>query len=56
MIYIAFLFLTFIILIYAFYEWQYHMIFTPTLHRESELDDDFEMLSIENEDGIKRAN
>ncbi len=53
MIYIAFLFFTFLILIYAFYEWQYHMIFTPTLHRESELDDDFEMLSIENEDGIE---
>ncbi|WP_424565593.1 alpha/beta hydrolase [Sulfurimonas sp.] len=29
------------------------MIFTPTLHRESELDDKFEMLSINNEDGIE---
>lgn len=53
MIYIAFLFFTFIILIYAFYEWQYYMIFTPTLHRESELDNSFEILSIKSEDDIE---
>ncbi len=53
MIYMAFLFFTFMILIFIFYEWQYYMIFTPTLHREDELDDSFEMLSVKSEDGVE---
>ena len=53
MIYIAFLFFTFLILFIAFYQWQYHMIFSPVYYRESVLNDNFEMLSVVTEDKIE---
>ncbi len=53
MIYIIFLLLIFSTLFLLFYEWQYHIIFTPTLHRESKLDDRFEILSLKSKDGTE---
>lgn len=53
MIYIAFLFFTFLILAFAFYQWQHFMIFSPTYHREGELDDNCEILSITTDDGVE---
>ena len=53
MIYVAFLFFTLLILYIAFYQWQYFMIFTPTLHREGTLDGSFEILSITTPDGVE---
>ncbi len=53
MIYIAFLFFTFLVLFIAFYQWQYFMIFSPTYYRDDELDDSFEMLSIKTDDGVE---
>jgi pimeloyl-ACP methyl ester carboxylesterase len=46
MIYILFLFFTFLVLFIAFYQWQYFLIFSPTYYREDELDAGFEMLGI----------
>ncbi len=53
MIYMIFLFFTFAILAFVFYHWQYFMVFSPTYHREEELDDDFEILSIVTDDGVE---
>ncbi len=53
MIYMAFLFLTFLILAFAFYQWQHFMVFSPTYHREGELDEKYETLSITTNDGIE---
>lgn len=53
MIYIAFLFFTFLVLAFAFYQWQHFMIFSPTYHREGDLDENYEALSITTEDGIE---
>lgn len=53
MLYLAFLFFTFIVLIIAFYQWQYFMIFSPVYYRGEELDEEFELLSITTEDGIE---
>jgi len=53
MIYIAFLFFIFLVLAFAFYQFQHFMIFTPTYYRGEELDDDFELLSITTDDGIE---
>ncbi|WP_455755937.1 alpha/beta hydrolase [Sulfurimonas sp.] len=53
MIYIAFLLFIFLILVLAFYQWQYFMVFSPTYYRDGELDDDFEMLSITTDDGVE---
>lgn len=53
MIYIAFLFLTFLILALAFYQWQYHMIFSPTYYRDETLFENCEILSINTDDGIE---
>ena len=53
MIYIIFLLFTFGVLYFAFYQWQYHMIFSPMYYREDSLDDDFEILSIKTDDGIE---
>lgn len=51
MIYIAFLILSFLILLFAFYQWQYFMIFSPTYYRGETLPQDCEMLSIMSDDG-----
>lgn len=53
MIYIAFLFLTFLILAFAFYQWQHFMIFSPTYHRDIDLQDNCEILSITTDDGVE---
>jgi len=53
MIYIAFLFFTFIVLAFVLYQWQYFMVFTPTYFRDSKLDDSYEILSITTDDGIE---
>lgn len=50
MIYIAFLIFTFFVLAFAFYQWQYFMIFSPTYHRDEELPPHCEMLSIMSDD------
>jgi len=53
MIYIAFLLFVFLILAFAFYQWQYFMVFFLIYYRDGELGDDFEMLSIMTDDGIE---
>ncbi len=53
MIYIIFLIFTFMILWFAFYQWQFFMIFSPTYYRCEELGDDFEILSIKTKDAIE---
>ncbi len=52
MIYIAFLILTFLILIFAFYQWQYFMIFRPTYVKERHLCQNCSMLGVKTDDGI----
>ncbi len=53
MIYIIFLLFTIFVLLIAFYQWQYFMVFTPTYHREGELDSSFEILSVTTQDGVE---
>ena len=53
MIYIAFLFFTFLILAFAFYQWQHFMVFSPTYYRDEELCDGYEILSITTDDGVE---
>jgi len=53
MIYSAFILFTFLILAFAFYEWQFHMVFTPTYFREGELCDKCSLLSMKTDDGIE---
>lgn len=53
MIYIIFITLVALILLFAFYEMQHLMVFSPTHHREEELDDDFEFLSVSTDDGVE---
>ena len=53
MIYIAFLFFTFLVLFFVFYQWQHFMIFAPTYHRDEELADDCTILSITTDDGVE---
>jgi len=59
MIYIAFIFFTFLIILFALYQWQHFAMFTPVYFRDSEIDevncevgdDRYEMLSITTDDG-----
>ncbi|QOY55743.1 alpha/beta hydrolase [Candidatus Sulfurimonas marisnigri] len=53
MIYIVFSLFTLGIIAFAFYHWQYFMVFSPTYYRDEELDDEFEILSITTDDGIE---
>jgi len=53
MIYIVFLIITFLILVFAFYEWQFFTVFAPTYYRTTKLGDDFEMLEIKTKDKIQ---
>lgn len=53
MIYIAFLLFTFLIIAFAFYQWQHFIFFTPTHFRESELGSSCEILSITTDDGVE---
>ncbi|MBU1658433.1 alpha/beta hydrolase [bacterium] len=52
MVYVVFIFFTFMILAFVFYQWQYFMVFSPTYYRGEELDDDFELLKITIDDGV----
>jgi len=53
MIYIAFLLFTILIIIFAFYQWQYFMVFSPTYYRSGTLCDKCEILSIQTDDGVE---
>lgn len=53
MIYLAFLFFTFLVLAFAFYQWQHFMVFSPTYHRDDELCDACEILSVTTDDGVE---
>ncbi|MDF1877640.1 alpha/beta fold hydrolase [Sulfurimonas sp. SAG-AH-194-L11] len=53
MIYIAFLIFTFLILAFVFYQWQFHMIFTPTYKREEKLAPHCSLLSMTTDDGVE---
>ena len=53
MIYIAFLIFTLTILTFAFYQWQYFMVFTPTFRRGEKLCDNCSFLSIVTDDKIE---
>ena len=53
MIYIAFSILTLLILAFAFYEWQFYMVFTPTYFREGELCERCSLLSMQTDDGVE---
>lgn len=53
MIYIAFLLFTFFILLFAFYQWQYFMIFRPTYIKERRLCQNCSLLSVKTDDGVE---
>lgn len=53
MIYIIFLSFIVAILWFAFYQWQYFMVFSPTHYRDGELGNEFEKLSVFCEDGTE---
>ncbi len=53
MIYIAFLAFTILIFIFAFYQLQYFMIFSPTFRRDEEICDECEILSVQTDDGVE---
>lgn len=53
MIYIAFLLFTFFILLFAFYQWQYFMIFRPTYIKERRLCQNCSLLSVITDDGVE---
>lgn len=50
MIYITFILFTFFILFFAFYQWQYFMVFSPTFYREESLCEKCSILSVATED------
>jgi pimeloyl-ACP methyl ester carboxylesterase len=52
MIYLFFLLFTFLILSFAFYQWQYFMVFSPVVHKEQQLVDGCEPLLINTPDGV----
>ncbi len=53
MIYLVFFLFTLLILVFAFYQWQYFMIFSPTYIKERTLCDRCEYLSIKSDDGVE---
>ena len=53
MIYIAFLIFTFLILLFAFYQWQYFVIFRPTYVKERRLCQNCSILEVRTDDGIE---
>jgi len=53
MIYIAYLFLTVLILIFAFYQWQYYMVFSPIYYRDGDICEQCKMLSMISDDGTQ---
>jgi len=53
MIYLIFLFVILLILLFAFYQWQYFMIFTPVYYRKEGICEKCEYLSSVTSDGIE---
>lgn len=53
MIYIIFLFFTFVVLAFVFYHSQYYFVFKPSYYRDVALDDEFELLSVVSDDGVE---
>jgi len=53
MIYIIFFLFTSLILFFAFYQWQYFMVFSPTYIKERRLCDKCELLSIKSDDRVE---
>jgi hypothetical protein len=53
MIYIVFLLFTSLILAFAFYHWQFYMVFTPTYHRKKNICEECSFLAIHTEDGVE---
>ena len=53
MIYIAFFIFTFLILLLAFYQWQYFMIFRPTYIKDRSLCQNCSLLGVKTDDGIE---
>lgn len=53
MIYLFFLLFTVLILIFAFYQWQHFIVFSPTYYRGEKLDDNFKILSVTTDDGVE---
>jgi hypothetical protein len=53
MIYLIFLSVTLLLLLFAFYQWQYFMIFSPTYIKERRLCQRCEYLSIITDDGVE---
>lgn len=53
MIYVAFLFFTFLIVLLALYQWQYFLVFSPRYFRQSELSNSCEILSVTTDDGVE---
>ncbi len=52
MIYILFLLFSLLIIFFAYYQWQYFMVFTPTYYREEQLLDGCELLTATTPDGV----
>ena len=53
MIYIAFIIFTLLVLLLAFYQWQYYMVFSPIFYRKEKLCDNCSLLSINTDDGVE---
>jgi uncharacterized protein len=53
MIYIAFLIFTLAIFAFAFYQWQYFMVFSPTYYRDEELGEGYSALKATTDDGVE---
>ena len=53
MIYLAFLIFTLCVLLFAFYQWQYFMVFSPVSYKEGEFVQGCELLSITTPDGVE---
>jgi len=53
MIYIAFLIFTIFVLLLAFYQWQFYMVFSPIYHREGTLNERCSILTMTTDDGVE---
>ena len=53
MIYLLFLLFTLAVFLIALYQIQYFLIFSPVYYREDELEDDFELLYVNTDDGVE---
>ena len=53
MIYIAFIIFTLLVLLLAFYQWQYYMVFSPTFYRKEKLCERCSLLAIHTDDAVE---